>query len=124
MFVKNKRDTDYTEVVRTVYKSISDRYGYNARINDIWPLLTTALNIEEFEILDPKSYLNGNFEAYLIDRMIDWRNGKNVDFSEIYNVILDIGDFTDVEKLKLENEQVEERLWAIYLAVVDPSMNL
>lgn len=124
MYIKNKNCTDYTEVVKDTYKLISERYGYTARISDIWKLLQVALGIEEFELLSPEFYQNGEFYAYLIDRQIDWQQGKDVDFSEIYNTILETGDFSQTEKMIFSSSNIEERLWAIYLAICDPAMNL
>ena len=34
------------------------------------------------------------------------------------------GDFTEMEKLLFESGNMQERLWAIYLYLIDPNMNL
>lgn len=123
MFVKNKNDKDYTNTVKEVYKLLSAQFGYTARISNFWELLKNSLGIKEFEIFDPRLSNNGSFEAYLIDKQIDWQSGEDVDFSEIYEAILVTGTFSGSEKLLLSSSNLEERLWAIYLVICDPYMN-
>ncbi len=123
MFVKNKNDKDYTNTVKEVYKLLSAQFGYTARISNFWELLKNSLGIKEFEIFDPRLSNNGSFEAYLIDKQIDWQNGEDVDFSEIYDAILVTGTFSGTEKLLFSSSNLEERLWAIYLVICDPYMN-
>ena len=51
-FIKTINDTDFTDVVRSVYKLLSEKYGYTARISDIFILLRDAFDIKEFLLLD------------------------------------------------------------------------
>lgn len=124
MFIKNKNDNDYTGVTKSVYHILADRFGYTARISDIWELLRYSFGIEEFELLNPRLYQNGMFESYLLDELIKWRNGEDVNFTDIYQAILTVGDFTGREKLMFDYGNVEERLWAIFLVVCNPEMNI
>lgn len=124
MFIKNKKDTDYTDIVKHVYRLITDRFGYSSRITDIWTMLKLAFDIEEFEAIEPKFYQNGPFESYLIDKQIEWQSGKDVDFSEIAESIINTGDFSVREKDLFRVGNIEERLWGIYLAVSDHNLNL
>lgn len=123
MLVKNKNDVDYSENVKLTYNSLISQVGCSARITDIWRLLQLAFGIKEFEILTPEQYQNGSFYSYLIDKQIEWINGENVDFSEISQVILETGDFTNMEKLLFTSGNLEEKLWAIYLVICDPTIN-
>ena len=124
MFIKNKNDNDYTGVTKSVYHILADRFGYTARISDIWELLRYSFGIEEFELLNPRLYQNGMFESYLLDELIKWRNGEDVNFTDIYRAILTVGDFTGREKLMFDYGNIEERLWAIFLVICNPEMNI
>lgn len=118
MFITKKTDnTEYTYTTLLVEDLIKSKYGYTARITDIWKLLAASISLEKFEILDPKNYMNGPFESYLIDEYIKWINGKEVNFTDIYEAILKVGDFTQSEKLALSSCNIEERLLGIFLAL-------
>lgn len=80
--------------------------------------------IHEFEILNLKSSNVGEFESYLLDRLIDWKRGNPVDFGELEESILTFGDFTEKEKLLFSTGNMQERLWAIFLCLIDPNINL
>ncbi len=124
MFIKNKNDNDYTGVTKSVYHILADRFGYTARISDIWELLRYSFGIEEFELLNPRLYQNGMFESYLLDELIKWQKGEDVNFTDIYQAILTVGDFTGREKLMFDYGNIEERLWAIFLVICNPEMNI
>ena len=123
-YIKNKEDKDYTKTCSQVYNLLVNKYRNSARISNIWQMIADSLGLTKLEIFEPRYYQNGNFESYLIDRQIDWQNGKDVDFSEIYDAILTTGNFTGDEKLLMSSGNFEERLWAIYLAVTNPNLNL
>lgn len=122
MLVKNKDCTDYTEVTKITYNLVRAKFGYSARIVNIWEILKSVLSIEEFEILTPELYNNASFESYLMERQIDWLNGKDIDFGEIYEAILTVGDFTATEKRTMVYERIEEILWGIFLAICNPDL--
>lgn len=123
-FVKNNKSQDYTDTVKGLYKVLLDVEYCNLRVSNIWKLLATVLGLRSFEILDPRVNRNGQFEAFLMDKQIDFMNGKDVDFTEIYDAILIVGEFTSSERLLLESGDIEERLWAIFLALTDKTLNL
>lgn len=109
-------DKDYSKEAVLVRDAIKSRYGITARITRIWEFLEVALSIEKFEILDT-NLVHPNFESYIVDCFIDWMNGREVDFSEIQNAILTAGDFTEREKILLGQNDIEDRLWGIFLAL-------
>ena len=43
--------------------------------------------------------------------------GDEVNFTDIYDAILKVGDFTQSEKLTLDSCNIEERLLGIFLAL-------
>ena len=122
MLVKNKDCTDYTDVVKITYNLIRNKYGYTARITNLWEMLRYILFLDEFELLTPELYDNYSFESYLIDRQLDWMAGKDVDFGEIYESMLNFGDFSADEKRMMVYEKIEEILWGIFLAICNPDL--
>lgn len=124
MLIKNRYSNDYTEIVKSVYHLLSAEFGYLARITDIWNLIAKSFNIPELELIDTRQYQNGEFESYLVDRFIDWRNGKDVNFTDISDAVKLVGDFSESEKLMFLHGKLDERLWAIYLTILDPSMKI
>lgn len=123
-FITNKFNTDYPDITRSTYNLLWIKYGYSARITLFWDLLRTSVGDSEFELLEYRTIHNGEFMSWLIDRLIEWREGKDVNFSEIYRAFLVAGDFTIQEKIKFEYCSIEERLWAIYLVVTSPGLIL
>ena len=121
--VKNKESTDYSEIVKDTYRLVRSSFGYTARIINIWDILRLTLGIEEFEILMPEMYNNASFESYLVNKQIDWMRGEDIDFNEIYEAILVVGDFTSEEKRLMINRKLEEILWGIFLAICNPELN-
>lgn len=121
--IKNKKDIDYTEVVKDTYSLVRSTLGYTARIINIWDILKLTLGINEFEILMPEMYNNASFESYLVNKQIDWMEGRDVDFHEIYEAVLTVGDFTSEEKRLMINRRLEEILWGIFLAICNPELN-
>lgn len=122
-YLRNKNDTDYPLACKQVYELLKQKYGYTIRITNIWGLMADVVGLNKFELIDTSYYQNGMFEAYLIDRLIDWQNGRDVDFSEVFNKILITGDFTMDEKLLFIEGDIEERLWGIFLAITNDNLN-
>ena len=74
-------------------------------------------------MLDPRVINNGVLDSYLMDRQVDWMSGKEINFNEIYNKILEVGEFSKTERDLFESGKIEERLWAIYLLVCNPGID-
>ena len=74
MFIEKKKEnsSEYSYTTLLVEDLIRNKFGYTARISDIWKLLASSISLEKFELLDPKNYMNGPFESYLIDHFIKW----------------------------------------------------
>lgn len=122
--IKNNKDTDFTPTVESTFNLLNWMYGsYSIRVNNIFQLIKSSYGIDEFEIFDPRYCNNGVLESYLIDKQIDWIEGKDVNFEEIYNKLLELGDFSKSERIIFENGNIEERLWAIYLLACNPGID-
>jgi hypothetical protein len=52
-----------------------------------------------------------------MDKMIDFNNGKAVNFTQLEKDLLTYGDFTAEEKYKFYENHLEEILWAIFLVL-------
>lgn len=123
MLITNKNNTEYTETVKSVFNSLRMKYkNYSARISDMFQLLKDSFGLDKFDILEEQNCNNGPFISYLIDKQIDWMNGKNVNFEEIYKSIIETGDFSEEEKDIFILGNIEERIWAIFLVVCSPEI--
>lgn len=117
-FKKSISDKNYTDIVKTNYKYLIYKYGYTLRINSLFELLKTSFAINEFELLDFKNGdINSQFESYLMDEFINWKNGEIIDFSDIYRSIVTVGEFSKRELDIFEKGNIEEVLWSIFLAI-------
>lgn len=123
-FIKRKNDTDYTDITKAVYQILKNKYSYRARISDIFLLLKDSFGLSEFMILDFKQMNNSPFESWIVDKYISWLHEDSIDFVEISNAILTVGDFTISEKELFKSGQIEERLWAIFLVLSSPELNI
>ena len=118
--IKNVKDTDYTDLVRKTYHLVVDSYGYSIRITRLVELLETALGNLKFRIIDHKLMRGSEFESHLLDVQYDFINGKDIDFNELYNYLVENADFLESEKRIMRLGKIEEVLWGILLAVIDP----
>ena len=118
--IKNVKDTDYTDLVRKTYHLVVDNYGYSIRITRLIELLETALGNLKFRIIDHKLMRGSEFESHLLDVQYDFINGKDIDFNELYNYLVENADFLESEKRIMRLGKIEEILWGILLAVIDP----
>lgn len=124
MYIKNINipDEEIPERVRFIWSLLSNKYKYTARLSNFWVMLAETYGKKEFEILDFNTIQNGPFESYLIDEMIRWQRGEDLDFSTIASSVIETGDFTAAEKFLMTGEEndLEMRLWAIYLTISRP----
>ncbi len=124
MYARNIKiaDKDIPDSVKQIWKLLSQTFKYTARISNIWPLLSTSFGLSEFELLNTATNENIMLESYLIDKMIEWQSGKDVDFSEIAERIKASQEFTEKEKVLVfeDEEEIGLRLWAIFLSISRP----
>lgn len=123
-YIKTRNDTDYTQTVVATYNILSKRYGYSARITDIFNLLKNAFDIDEFLMTDFKDIRNIELESWLIDKYTEWLSDKPVDFVEIYKALETAADFSISEQENFHDGLVEERLWAIFMVIDGPEKQL
>lgn len=123
-FIKTKNDTDYTQTAIAIYEMLSKKYGYAARITDIFNFLKESFSMEEFLTSDYRDIRNIEVESWLIDQYTNWLKGLPVDFVEVYRALETAGDFSISEKKKFHDGLVEERLWAIFMVFEGPDKQL
>lgn len=119
-FIKNRYDTDFTPTFKSVYLLMVDKFGINSRVSNFMEMFRVSFDIQEWISYDPRLVQNMNFESYLMDQLKKFIEGDGVDFNEIYNAILTVGDFTGSEIYQFESGNVEEVIWAIFMACIDP----
>lgn len=120
--IKTIEDLEYTDTATATYRLLRDTYFYTLRISMILQIIKLFLGTNEFLMLDERSSDNSVFESYLIDKYIDWQHKKPVNFSEIYRKLKEIYSFSRTEKLLLETSNIEEKLWAFFLALSKDSI--
>lgn len=124
--IKTIDDKEYTDTVINTYKVLKAMYGYTLRISMILSIIKDVFlgksSNDEFDLIDVRCCNNGPIESFLVDKQIDWQNKKEVNFSEIYDKIKETYPFSRTEKLILDMNNIEEKLWALYLALSKPSL--
>lgn len=86
-------------------------------------MLKYSFGVNEWSSDQQRELGSAGFMSYLVDQMIKFKEGKPVDFTEVYESILRVGDFVSSEQRMFELGDIEERLWAIFLVIDDPSNN-
>lgn len=115
--IKNNKEADIPNSVTMTKEYLLSKYGISLRLSMILQVIKDFLNTKEFDIIEERFCSNGPIEAYCIDRFIDWRKGDNVNFSDLYNELRKVYTFSRSESLRLEEINIEEKLWAFFLAL-------
>lgn len=116
--IKTINDRDYTDIAVNVFNILKSRYGYTLRISRLLEVIKDVFLFgTDLLLVDLKYCSNGPFDSFMMDRMIDWQQGKEVNFSKIKDEIYNTYQFSSSEKLILETGSIEERLWGFFLAL-------
>lgn len=115
--IKNKNEVDLPTNVIMTKEYLLNKYGITLRLSTILQIFKDFLDVKEFDIIDERSCDNGPIESYCIDRFIDWQRGDDVNFSNLYNELRKVYTFSRFESLRLEEINIEEKLWAFFLAL-------
>ena len=88
------------------------------KISDIVSLISksTGRKID----LDLKHVWSPLISSRLLDYQIDYSNGKEVDLSEMKEFLYSSLEFAKKDRLILDKDNLEDRLWAILLVISDP----
>ena len=116
--IKTINDKDYSDIAINIFEILKSRYGYTLRISRLLEIIRDVFLFgSELLLVDIKSCSNGLFDSFLMDQLINWQQGKEVDFSKIKDEIYKTYQFSSSEKLILETGSIEERLWGFFLAL-------
>jgi len=121
-YIRTKYDQDYTDTIRAIYTKIVNRFGSLARITNFLDLVKFSYDIKEWALFDATRWQRGDFTSYLIGVCQSFFNGEPVNFSQLYRDICSIGEFTVIEKKMMADNNIEETMRAIFLAIMDPSI--
>jgi hypothetical protein len=122
-YIKTNQDKEFTDGMRTAYHLVNSHFGTTARISNIFEMFKIAFSLEDYSMLDTRVVQNATLESYLMDKQIEWMSGQPVDFKEVYEALLTAGDFSMSEIRRFELGNAGEKLWAIFLAITDPTNN-
>lgn len=120
-YIKTNQDKEFTDGLRFTYHLVNSHFGTTARISNIFEMFRIAFSIDEYSMLDTRDVQNATLESFLMDKQIDWMGGKPVDFKEVYDAIITSGEFSVSERRQFELGNAGEKLWAIFLAITDPT---
>ena len=116
----NTKDSDIPKITKECFNTLKDRFGHNIKITDLPDLLRTVSS-QKLEGIDYTTDWTPMFVSYLIDLQRSFMSGCNIDMVVFHQDIIKIFHPTKLEKQYLVDEKIEERLWAIFLAVSNPS---
>ena len=119
-FIKNINDRNFTPDMLLTYHLLSKKWSYRARVSSIYEMLRDAFGMKEFALHDPRTVRQLELQSWLLDRQIEFMNGEDVDFTEIYEALMIASDFIRSERIDFELGNVEERLWGIFWTIIDP----
>ena len=105
---------------RYSFNILKEKHGYLGRMSEFVQYLTEIFGINEFELFDSRTWNNAEFLSYLLDRQIDYKNGKILDMSQIHKDIIVAYDFTRKEKRMFVEESLEKRLWGLFIYLDNP----
>lgn len=113
-------ETEIPTLTKECFNKLKDRYGCNLKITDLPEYLRT-ISSQKFDGIDYKSDWTPMFESYLIDLQKNFMSGCDIDMVVFHQDIIKIFHLTKLERQLLVDENFEERLWAIWLAVSCPT---
>lgn len=102
------------------FNLLKEKHGYTGRMSEFVKYLTEIFGINEFELFDTYTWNKAEFLSYLLDRLIEYKNGKTLDMAQLHKDILVAYDFTRKEKRMFIEESIEKRLWGLFIYLNEP----
>ena len=125
LIISTKEDIDnLSTTFRAVYINTRDRWGYSARISYLLEMIKYCYSIPEWDLLDPREINNSILDSKMIDFYIDFVDGKDVNFLDVWKEIKKECQFTRREIDLIESGNIDERLWAIFNVLLNPNLNI
>lgn len=117
----NIPDSQKPRSVKETFNLLKRLFGQQARMSDILQLIEKSIGTE-FSEFDPKSRNPPHtFFSHLIDLQLDFLQGREVDLEELHKDIVEVYEFTEREKKFFVSQNIEEKLWAIFLILTNPA---
>ena len=119
--INNKIPEDkIPQITKICFNLLKDKYGFTARMSDFIQLLETTF-MTKFELFDSLTWNSPQFLSYMLDKQADFINGKDVDLAIIHSYLLNVYNWTISEKRKFIENNLEEKIWAVFLIITDPA---
>lgn len=118
------KDTELTIPAQTYYMMLKRKYGssFAGRITDLIQMLALLHGVKEFELFDSRTWNSGLFASYLLDRQMEFMSGEPLDMVVFHDDLLKNYQWTLAEKKRFIDEIIEEKIWAIFKFVIDPTL--
>jgi hypothetical protein len=117
---KDIPEQEIPEITRGCFNLLKRKFGYSARISEFIPLLETTLG-EKLDSFSPYSWNFDPFLSYLIDLQIAFMKGQEIDMAELHTKMLEAYPWSGRDKRTFIEKDLEQRLWAMFLVITDPS---
>lgn len=119
--------SDLGPIFRATYIRVKEKWSYTARSSEVLEMIKFSYEFPEWDLIDfHQINLNmSEFDGWVVDRLIEYRDSKEgIDFVEIWNKIKTFFDFSKSEIEQIELGNIDERLWAIFTAIINPSLEM
>lgn len=116
----NTPEKDIPVLTKECFNMLKDKFGCNFKITDL-PDYLRVVTLQKFEDIDYHTDWTPMFVSYLIDLQHKFMKGGNLDMVVFHQDIIKVFHPSKLEKQLLVKDNFEERLWAIWLAVSEPS---
>lgn len=90
------------------------------KVSDFIQILESMYD-HKFEYFDTQTWNTPQWTSYLIDLVLEYKSGKQVDLCDWKNNFLKEFDFTREEIKMFNTLRIEERLWAILILLNNPA---
>lgn len=114
--------SNLSEAFKGTYLQIKSHWGYTARISSLLEMIQYCYGIKEWELIDLRDVNNGDMQSRWMDKAIEFREGKEVDFGELWEDLKKNLTFSTSELNLIETGEIDQRLWAIYTVLVSPNL--
>lgn len=111
-----------SEAFRGTYLQIKNHWGYTARISSLLEMIQYCYGIQEWELIELREVNNGDMQAKWMDSLLEYREGKDVDFGAIWEDLKSRLSFSISELNLIETGEIDQRLWAIFTVFISPNL--
>lgn len=119
-YLVNKNLIDIPESVKIDFNTLHRKFGNSVKVSDFIQMIECVYG-SHFQLFDDKTWNDPRFLSHIIDLVIEFKNGKDVDLSRLHTELTDMYQFTKTEKRLFLEKSLEEKLWAIFLILNNPA---